>query len=26
LYRYDLILPWPFTIIVRFGVILIFQF
>jgi len=26
LYRYDLILPWPVTIIVRFGVTLIFNF
>ena len=26
LYRYDLILPWPVTIIVRFGVALIFSF
>jgi len=26
LYRYDLILPWPVTIIVRFGVTLIFSF
>jgi len=25
-YRYDLILPWPLTIIVRFGVTLIFNF
>jgi hypothetical protein len=26
LYRYDLILPWPVTIIVKFGVTLIFNF
>jgi len=26
LYRYDLILPWPVTIIVRFGVTLLFNF
>ena len=26
LYRYDLILPWPVAIIVRFGVTLIFSF
>jgi len=26
LYRYDLILPWPVTIIVRFGITLIFNF
>ena len=26
LYRYDLILPWPVTIIVRFGITLTFYF